>query len=81
MCVCALWWCTNLATHKRTLPFPPRPSSATPTAASLVAHLLEQARASGCYKVILDCTEHNVGYYEKCGLTRKEAQMVKYFDR
>ncbi len=28
-----------------------------------------------CYKVILDCAEHNVGFYEKCGFTRKEVQM------
>ncbi len=30
----------------------------------------------GCYKVILDCAEANVSFYEKCGLTRKEVQMV-----
>ncbi len=30
----------------------------------------------GCYKVILDCAEHNVAFYEKCGLTKKEVQMV-----
>lgn len=47
----------------------------------LIAHLLDHAKASGCYKVILDCAEHNIGYYEKCGLTRKEVQMVRYFDR
>lgn len=32
----------------------------------------------GCYKVILDCSESNVAFYEKCGLTKKEVQMVKY---
>lgn len=32
---------------------------------------------AGCYKVILDCSEDNVPFYEKCGLTRKEVQMVK----
>ena len=31
----------------------------------------------GCYKVILDCAEANVVFYEKCGLTRKEIQMVR----
>jgi hypothetical protein len=34
------------------------------------------ARGKGCYKVILDCADHNVAFYEKCGLTRKEIQMV-----
>ena len=33
----------------------------------------------GCYKVILDCAEANVPFYEKCGLTRKEVQMVRVF--
>lgn len=34
----------------------------------------------GAYKVILDCGEHNVGFYEKCGMTKKEVQMVTYFE-
>lgn len=34
------------------------------------------AKEAGCYKVILDCAENNVAFYEKCGLTRKEVQMV-----
>ena len=32
-----------------------------------------------CYKVILDCAEHNIAFYEKCDFKRKEVQMVKYF--
>ncbi|CAD7697636.1 unnamed protein product [Ostreobium quekettii] len=47
----------------------------------LVAALLEAAREAGCYKAILDCAEQNQGFYEKCGMVRKEVQMVKYFDR
>ncbi len=31
-------------------------------------------------KVILDCAESNVAFYEKCGLTRKEVQMVSEGD-
>lgn len=31
----------------------------------------------GCYKVILDCSEDNVPFYQKCGLVKKEVQMVK----
>jgi hypothetical protein len=38
--------------------------------------LLEHAKAMGCYKVILDCSEENVAFYQKCGLMRKEVQMV-----
>lgn len=46
---------------------------------SLIAHLIDAAKAAGCYKVILDCAERKVGYYEKCGLARKEVQMARYF--
>ncbi|EFN58379.1 hypothetical protein CHLNCDRAFT_56820 [Chlorella variabilis] len=35
-------------------------------------------RELGCYKVILDCSEDNAPFYEKCGLIKKEVQMVKY---
>ena len=47
----------------------------------LIEALVEASRSMGCYKVILDCAEANVAFYEKCGLTRKEVQMVKYLDR
>ncbi|GBF99254.1 glucosamine 6-phosphate N-acetyltransferase-like [Raphidocelis subcapitata] len=47
----------------------------------LVEELVSVSRSRGCYKVILDCAEHNVAFYEKCGLTRKEVQMVQYLDR
>ncbi|EIE91644.1 hypothetical protein G6F57_002851 [Rhizopus arrhizus] len=32
----------------------------------------------GCYKVILDCSEKNVPFYEKCGFNRKEVEMAWY---
>ncbi len=32
-----------------------------------------------CYKIILDCDESNVGFYERCGYERKGVQMGKYF--
>jgi glucosamine-phosphate N-acetyltransferase len=41
--------------------------------------LVEEANERQCYKVILDCDEANVGFYEKAGLVRKEVQMAKYF--
>jgi GNAT superfamily N-acetyltransferase len=42
----------------------------------LIEELTRVCHERGCYKVILDCAEHNVAFYEKCGLTRKEIQMV-----
>lgn len=44
----------------------------------VIESLIETAKESGCYKVILDCSEDNVPFYEKCGLTKKEVQMVRY---
>ncbi len=42
----------------------------------LIAAATEFSKEAGCYKVILDCAEDNVEFYAKCGLTRKEVQMV-----
>ncbi|KIZ04131.1 glucosamine-phosphateN-acetyltransferase [Monoraphidium neglectum] len=47
----------------------------------LIEELVRVCKEKGCYKVILDCADHNVAFYEKCGLTRKEIQMVRYLDR
>jgi glucosamine-phosphate N-acetyltransferase len=44
----------------------------------LLSALVAAARAAGCYKVILDCSEANTGFYAKCGFTRKEVQMALY---
>ena len=44
----------------------------------LIDRLMEEAKSAGCYKVILDCSESNQAFYEKCGLQRKEIQMVSY---
>ncbi|KAI8987909.1 acyl-CoA N-acyltransferase [Mycotypha africana] len=32
----------------------------------------------GCYKVILDCSEKNVPFYQKCGFQQKEVEMAWY---
>lgn len=45
----------------------------------LVEALLEEARLAGCYKCILDCEDGKAAFYEKCGLSRKQVQMAKYF--
>jgi len=33
---------------------------------------------SGCYKTILNCSEANIPFYEKCGFEKKECEMAKY---
>jgi glucosamine-phosphate N-acetyltransferase len=48
-------------------------------AKSILQELQTAATDFGCYKVILDCAEHNIPVYEKAGFIRKEIQMVKYF--
>jgi len=45
----------------------------------LIEMILQIARNNGSYKAILDCNESNVDFYEKCEMTKKEIQMVKYF--
>eukprot|EP00877_Chromochloris_zofingiensis_P002095 jgi/Chrzof1/11887/Cz06g13180.t1 len=45
----------------------------------LITHLMDIAKQRGCYKVILDCKDANVGFYEKCGLERRGVEMGKYF--
>ncbi len=41
----------------------------------LVERAVLAARESGCYKVILDCSEENVPFYEKSGFHRHEVAM------
>ncbi|KAK3242814.1 Glucosamine-phosphate N-acetyltransferase-like protein [Cymbomonas tetramitiformis] len=45
----------------------------------IIAELKKIASDAGCYKVILDCDEKNVEFYEKCGYERKAVQMATYF--
>ncbi len=47
--------------------------------AQLINYLVGKAREAGCYKVILDCSEHNIGFYSKCGFEKKGVQMAQYF--
>ena len=41
----------------------------------VIEALQEAAIAAGCYKVILDADEKNLGFYEKLHFRRKEVQM------
>ena len=45
----------------------------------IVQHLTNLAKDKGCYKVILDCSEENVGFYEKVGYELKGVEMAVYF--
>ncbi|KAL9261554.1 Glucosamine 6-phosphate N-acetyltransferase-like protein [Drosera capensis] len=42
----------------------------------IIDFLTKHAESEGCYKVILDCKEENIPFYEKCGFKPKEVQMV-----
>ncbi|KAF8623751.1 hypothetical protein AX15_006194 [Amanita polypyramis BW_CC] len=33
---------------------------------------------SGCYKTILNCSNENIPFYQKCGFQQKENEMAKY---
>lgn len=44
----------------------------------LLKALKELAIQLGCYKVILDCEEGKVQFYEKCGFKEKGIQMAFY---
>jgi len=37
----------------------------------LIDHCLDLSKKFGCYKVILDCDEENIRFYEKCGFKTK----------
>lgn len=41
----------------------------------IIEELVREARDRGAYKVILNCSDENIPFYEKCGFTRKENQM------
>ncbi|WRT68976.1 uncharacterized protein IL334_005958 [Kwoniella shivajii] len=44
----------------------------------LVTGLRDMAVALGCYKVILDCKEIKIPFYEKCGFHKRSAGMAYY---
>lgn len=46
----------------------------------MIDTLTQLAGKLGCYKVILDCAEENVGFYEKCGYKRVGAEMKIYLN-
>ncbi len=42
---------------------------------ALMKHAINYAKLAGAYKIILDCSEDNVAFYEKCGFKRHEVSM------
>jgi len=36
------------------------------------------SESSGCYKTILNCSDDNIAFYEKCNFVKKENEMAKY---
>ncbi|KAG9392372.1 Glucosamine 6-phosphate N-acetyltransferase [Carpediemonas membranifera] len=45
----------------------------------IVKTLIEIGREMGCYKTILACSDKNVGFYERCGMNQREAEMAVYY--
>lgn len=43
----------------------------------MVKTLLDRAKQCNCLKVTLDCADHNIIFYEKCGLERRGNQMCQ----
>ncbi|KAI0291977.1 glucosamine 6-phosphate N-acetyltransferase [Russula brevipes] len=44
----------------------------------IIQALTHISEAVGCYKTILNCSETNIGFYEKCGYEKREVEMAKY---
>ena len=46
----------------------------------IIDFLTSEAERLGCYKILLDCSDNNVGFYEKCNYMKKGAYMAKYLN-
>lgn len=44
----------------------------------IVNGLFDIAKNNGCYKVSLQCRDHNVAFYEKCGYAVSGRAMQKF---
>lgn len=42
---------------------------------AIMDYLCDESEKAACYKIILDCSEDNVHFYEKCGYRRHEIEM------
>lgn len=39
---------------------------------ALIKYMIDQAKSMGCYKLILNCSENNFGFYQKLGFKKHE---------
>ena len=46
----------------------------------LVQKSIDYAQKHDCYKIILNCSDENIPFYEKCGFSKKENEMALYFN-
>jgi glucosamine-phosphate N-acetyltransferase len=46
----------------------------------LIKFLTDIAEKQGCYKVILDCSDKNIEFYQKCGYKPHGVEMAHYFE-
>ncbi|KAI8835893.1 acyl-CoA N-acyltransferase [Chytridium lagenaria] len=44
----------------------------------IIETLKHIGKVTGCYKIILDCSEKNIPFYNKCGFVQKEYEMAWY---
>lgn len=44
----------------------------------IIQALTHISENSGCYKTILNCSDDNIPFYQKCGYAKKENEMAKY---
>ena len=45
----------------------------------MIEYLIDKAKENQVYKIILNCLDDNIKFYEKCGFELKSNQMAKYF--
>ena len=46
----------------------------------IISHLVDIAKSSRCYKVILNCSDDNVAFYDRCGFHLSGNEMRMDFD-
>lgn len=46
----------------------------------LVEYLIEVGKLYNVYKIILNCNDHNIPFYNKCGFIKKDNGMALYLD-
>lgn len=46
----------------------------------LIQKAIEISKEFGCYKIILDCSSENMGFYRKFGFKQKECHMALYLE-